>query len=84
LGDVQGCAVLDIACGTGSTSKWLIDHRAIVIALNVSPTKVQLTKEKLCSAGIVLPADLNKPMDFTADHFIDKVLCALALDYIKD
>ncbi len=84
LGDVQGCRVLDAACGHGSTSKWLIEQGAIVSAFDASPTMVQMTKAKLGSAAVVRQADMNEHLNFIDDHSIDKVLCALALDYIKD
>ena len=84
LGDVKGCLVLDTACGPGSTSMWLVERGAEVIAFDLSPTMVQLAQKKLGNAVLVRQADLNQPLDFFDDGSVDKVLCALALDYIKD
>ncbi len=84
LPDVHGKQVLDAGCGPGAYAEWLIRHGADVVAFDVSPTMVQLAKERLGTSAQVLEWNLEEPLRFVGDESFDIVLSALALDYVED
>ena len=55
-----------------------------MIAFDVSPTMVRLTRERLGGSAKVYEADLSKPLAFVGDKAVDIVLCALVLSYVED
>ncbi|MFA5884036.1 MAG: class I SAM-dependent methyltransferase [Acidimicrobiia bacterium] len=47
LGDVAGCRVLEIGCGAGPLTAWLVDHGATVTAMDVSPEMLRLAQQRV-------------------------------------
>lgn len=88
LPDVRGLQVLDAGCGPGIYTEWLLDHGASVVACDVTPRMVELTrqrvKDRADSRATILQADLSQPLTFAADNTFDLVICPLVLDYLKD
>ncbi len=84
LAEVKGKRVLDAGCGSGSYSEWLVGQGAEVVAIDVSPKMVQLTRQRLGAAVEVRHADLGQPLDFLAGESFDLILCPLVLHYLKD
>lgn len=84
LPEVKGKRVLDAGCGPGVYAEWLADHGAEVVAFDVSARMVQFARERLGPKAKVLQADFGQPLDFLEDSSFDLVLCALALDYVRD
>jgi SAM-dependent methyltransferase len=84
LPDVNGLSVLDAGCGPGIYAAWLVDHGARVVAFDVTPDFVDITRERVGERATVLRADLTQPLDFAVDASFDIVLCPLVLDYIED
>jgi ubiquinone/menaquinone biosynthesis C-methylase UbiE len=84
LPDVDGLDVLDAACGPGRYAEWLADHGARVTAFDVSPQMLEHARRRLGERAHFLQADLNQPLVFQASESVDLVLCALALDYVRD
>ncbi len=84
LGEVRGRRVLDAGCGPGSYTEWLVEHGARVLALDASPSMIELAKQRLRGAAELRQADLNEPLDFIGASSHDVVLCALVLDYVRD
>ncbi|HEX5633608.1 MAG TPA: magnesium protoporphyrin IX methyltransferase [Gemmatimonadales bacterium] len=66
--DLAGCRVLDAGCGTGQLAVELARRGAEVTAVDLSPTLVQLARERL-------PADLRGGrVEFRAGDFVDEAL----------
>jgi ubiquinone/menaquinone biosynthesis C-methylase UbiE len=82
--DVRDLHVLDAACGPGRYAEWLVDHGADVIAVDVSPRMLANARRRLGTRARIERADLNQPLTFIADETIGLVVCALALDYLRD
>src|SRR5262245_24979906 len=66
LPDVKGLRVLDAGCGPGIYAEWLVDHGASVVAIDVTPRMVELTRERVSSRADVRQADLTRPLDFAS------------------
>lgn len=84
LPDVSGKKVLDAACAAGWYTNWLLEHGAEVIALDFSPSMIEMTKRRVGNKAEVIQADLNEPLIFIKDESIDIVLSSLTLHYLKD
>jgi SAM-dependent methyltransferase len=84
LPDVNGLDVLDAGCGPGFYAEWLVERGARVVAFDVTPDFVDLTRERVGDRAIVLRADLEQPLTFAQDESFDLALCPLVLDYIED
>ncbi|MDX1872512.1 methyltransferase domain-containing protein [Mycolicibacterium sp. 120266] len=83
LGDVGGCVVLDAACGPGLYADELNRRGAHVIGFDQSPRMVELSRRSV-PAGEFRVHDLSRPLDWLADGSVDRVLFALALEYVDD
>src|SRR5690606_16631897 len=74
---IQPCRVLEIGCGTGSTSVWLAQRGFDVTAIDVAPLAVERAQERARAAGVKarflvadvlnLP-DLGPPFEFFFDR----------------
>ncbi len=84
LPDVKGKKVFDGGCAAGWYTKWLLDKGADVIAVDFSPTMIEMTKKRVGNNGKILRADLNDSLDFIEDKSIDIVLSSLTLHYLKN
>ncbi|MCV7225001.1 class I SAM-dependent methyltransferase [Mycolicibacterium komossense] len=83
LGDVAGLTVLDAACGPGLYAAELADRGATIIGFDQSPRMVELCRERV-PAGRFRVHDLADPITWLPDQSVDRVLLALALEYIDD
>jgi SAM-dependent methyltransferase len=84
LGQVQGKAILDAACGPGKYAQILLSQGAIVTGFDMSPRMVELAKERNYSLADFFVHDLASPLTMFADGSFDMVLCALAMHYVED
>ncbi len=84
LPEVGGKRVLDAGCGPGIYAEWLLDHGAEVVALDVTPAFVEITRRRVGDRAKVRCANLEQPLDFAADASFDLVVCSLVFDYIED
>lgn len=85
IGDVDGLTVLDAGCGPGIGSAHLAGHGATVHAFDVTPEMVALARTRCAGLPVdVREGDLEAPLAWLPDASVDKVLCSLALDYVRD
>jgi SAM-dependent methyltransferase len=82
--DVAGKRILDAGCGPGFNTEWLLDQGAVVVAFDVTPDFVTITRGRVGDRAVVYRADLTQPLDFAEDASFDGALCPLVLDYIED
>lgn len=84
LPSVSGKKVLDAGCAAGWYSKWLLDNGANVIAIDFSPSMIEMTKKRIGEKADVIRADLNESLTFIKEKSIDIIVSSLTLHYIKD
>jgi ubiquinone/menaquinone biosynthesis C-methylase UbiE len=82
--DVGGQRALDAACGPGRYAEWLVDNGAEVTAFDVSPRMLANARKRLGTRVRIERADLSQPLTFLPEAAFDLVICALALDYVRD
>lgn len=83
LGDVRHQQVLEVGCGAGPLTAWLVDHGAHVTALDVSPEMLRLAEARVGGRARLLVADLGDGLDFMADGSVDVVVASLVLHYVR-
>jgi 2-polyprenyl-3-methyl-5-hydroxy-6-metoxy-1,4-benzoquinol methylase len=47
VGDVSGRQVLELGCGAGTLTEWLVEQGAVVTGLDVSPKMVRLARARV-------------------------------------
>lgn len=82
--DVKGKMVLDAGCGSGSLTKWLLDHGASVIGVDASPHMLEQARKTLKDEAVLRLHDLRKPLDFIEDDSMDIVASSLVLHYLPE
>ena len=76
--------VLELGCGTGKNSEWLITKAKSVIGLDFSEEMLSKAREKIKSDKIKFEkAELKKPWP-AKTNFADLITCSLTLEHIKD
>lgn len=84
IGDVQGKSVLDLGCGTGRHTTWLVDAGASVTAVDFSEGMLAEARRKPGMNSVSFIAhDLHKPLPISNDCF-DLVVSALVLEHLRD
>lgn len=84
LPDVKGKKVLDAGCAAGWYTNWLLEKGASVIAIDFSPSMIEMTKKRVGNKAKIVRADLNKQLDFIEDNSQDIIVSSLVLHYIKE
>jgi ubiquinone/menaquinone biosynthesis C-methylase UbiE len=83
LGDVKGKRVLEVGCGAGPLTEWLVDHGADVTAADVSPEMVRLARERVGERATFEVADLEQPLAFAPDGGFAGIVASLVLHYVE-
>jgi ubiquinone/menaquinone biosynthesis C-methylase UbiE len=85
LGEVRGLHILDAGCGPGICSELMARRGATVHGVDVTPAMIDLARERCAGlAAEFMLGNLSAPLHWLPDRRFDKVLCALALDYVRD
>ena len=76
--------VLELGCGTGKNTKWLIGKAETVVGIDFSKNMLQKAKEKITSNKVTfLQADITKKWSFKNESF-DLITSSLTLEHIKN
>ena len=76
--------VLELGCGTGKNTEWLITKAKFVIGLDFSEEMLNKAKNKINSDKIRFQrADLTKKWEIE-NNFADLITCSLTLEHIKN
>lgn len=84
LGDVSGRAVLEVGCGAGPLTAWLLDQGAKVTAMDVSPRMLDLARQRVGNRARLVAGSLEDGLDFQPDRSVDLVVASLVLHYVRD
>jgi SAM-dependent methyltransferase len=79
-----GKRVLDVGCGSGPLSAWLVSHGAEVDGFDVSPSMVRAAQSRSLTGATFRVADLGEPLDFLVDASFDVVVASLVFHYVRD
>ena len=75
---------LEIGCGTGKNTVWLLEKAATVTAVDLSEEMLNKAKEKITSAAVTfVQADITRPWTFATKAY-DLVGFSLVLEHIED
>lgn len=76
--------VLELGCGTGKNTDWLLKKAKRIIGLDFSQEMLNLAKDKLTDERVNFKkADLTKDWKIE-NNFADLITCSLTLEHIKD
>lgn len=79
---VESC--LEIGCGTGKNTEWLITKCDEVLAIDLSEEMLTVAKNKILSENVqFLKANINMDWNFTNKRF-DLIICSLVLEHIEN
>jgi SAM-dependent methyltransferase len=84
LGDVRGKAVLEVGCGTGPLTEWLVDHGAHVVACDVSAAMLEIARSRVGDRAEIYHHDLAEPLTFLEAASVDLVVASLVFHYLRD
>lgn len=80
---IAGARILDAGCGSGGQCRWLIEHGAEVVGVDLSPGMVEEASRRCGGRGTFLVADLAGPLPLDTGTF-DGITCSLVLHYLED
>ena len=84
LGDVSGKRVLEVGCGTGPLTEWLVDRGAAVVACDVSAAMLEIARSRVGDRVELHHHDLAEPLTFLEDASVDLVVASLVFHYLRD
>lgn len=76
--------VLELGCGTGKNTGWLLKKAKRIIGLDFSQEMLSIAKDKIIDERVnFLKSDLTKNWEIE-NHFADLITCSLTLEHIED
>jgi ubiquinone/menaquinone biosynthesis C-methylase UbiE len=84
LEDVQGKRVLEVGCGSGPLTEWLVDHGAEVVACDVSAEMLEIARSRIGGKAELHHHDLTEPLTFLERANVDVVVASLVFHYLRD
>ena len=84
LADIPFDTCLEIGCGTGKNTEWLLTKAKEIVAVDLSEAMLNKAKEKIGSDNVIfIQADINKEWSFAHKKF-DLIGFSLVLEHIED
>jgi SAM-dependent methyltransferase len=83
IGNPGGLRILDVGCGSGVLSEWLVEQGAQVVAADKSSAMLTATRNRLGERATIHQLDLSDPLPFEGGEF-DLVVASLVLHYLED
>ena len=76
--------VLELGCGTGENTKWLLENAKRIIGLDFSQEMLKKAKEKISDERVTFKkADLTENWEID-NGFAELITCSLTLEHIKN
>jgi SAM-dependent methyltransferase len=79
-----GKRALDVGCGSGPLSAWLVSRGTEVVGFDISPNMVRAARSRGLTGATFRVADLGEPLEFLADGSFDVVVASLVFHYLRD
>jgi ubiquinone/menaquinone biosynthesis C-methylase UbiE len=84
LSEIDFGEVLEIGCGTGKNTEWLLTKAKRVVAADFSEEMLEKAREKITSENVEFrQTDIREKWSFPENRF-DLVTCSLALEHIEN
>lgn len=84
LNDIKFENCLEIGCGTGKNTEWLLTKGKKITAIDLSEEMLTIAQNKISNNSVrFLKADINEDWNFTKEKF-DLVVCSLVLEHIEN
>jgi ubiquinone/menaquinone biosynthesis C-methylase UbiE len=75
---------LEIGCGTGKNTAWLVERAAQITAVDLSEEMLARAKQKIAASNVEFKqADINATWDFAGSYF-DLITFSLVLEHIEN
>lgn len=76
---------LEIGCGTGKNTEWLVTQSKKVLAVDLSEEMLSKAKQKIKDSKVTfIQADITHDWSFTNDNQFDLATFSLVLEHIED
>ncbi len=82
LANIPAIDILEIGCGTGKNSAWLVTKAKTLVAVDLSTEMLAKAKKKLPTCNFI-QADITGPWNFT-NRLFDLVIFSLVLEHIQN
>ncbi|MBC7933739.1 MAG: class I SAM-dependent methyltransferase [Rhizobacter sp.] len=83
LRDIHYSTVLELGCGTGKNTEWLLQKAAAITAVDFSESMMAKAKERVNNNKVdFIQADINEEWSFVKQP-ADLVTCSLVLEHIE-
>lgn len=84
LAEINPDSIIELGCGTGKNTEWLVEKTNHLTAIDFSEEMMLKAKEKINSAKVIFQqADITHPWTFT-DRKADLITCSLILEHVED
>lgn len=85
LDDVKGKKVIDMGCGSGIYTQWLVENQAqSVISIDLSHDMVDMVNQCQYPNVTAYQQDMTLGLPKEADNSADVIICPLMIHYIED
>jgi predicted TPR repeat methyltransferase len=83
LKDISFSDVLELGCGTGKNTEWLLQKATSITSVDFSENMLAKARERVQDDKVnFVQADINQPWNFAKKKF-DLVTCSLVLEHIQ-
>lgn len=84
LAELNFGSCLEIGCGTGKNTEWLLSKSNEILAIDLSEEMLAKAKEKIKSEKVLFQQfDINQPWTFASKQF-DLIVFSLVLEHIEN
>lgn len=84
LSFIESLEVLEIGCGTGKNTEWLVTVAEHLVGVDFSAEMLAKAKEKITAENVEFKQlDLREKWDFAENSF-DLIVCSLALEHLEN
>ncbi len=84
LSTIPFSKVLELGCGTGKNTEWLLQKAADITAVDFSANMLAKARERVKDSRVhFVQADINLAWDFADEHY-ELITCSLVLEHIEN
>ena len=85
LSGIDKVSILEIGCGTGKNSEWLVNRASKLVGVDLSPKMLSKARGKVTADhAAFIEADINTNWSFAEDNSFDLITFSLVLEHIQN